>query len=116
MSGFHVWLRTDDPARILARCRLFIEEPRDGHGGWVPGVPVALWYPISISVLAPLVQDGSGSDGGLPPPLRRHHRRRMRTRVPPGKVAPVDRGVMATIAGLIARRGIATVVNLLLPP
>lgn len=69
MSGFHVWLRTMDPARILVSRRLYIEELQLSHGGHASDAPTALWYPISISVLVPPVRIDTAADGGPTPPL-----------------------------------------------
>ncbi|KAM3364800.1 hypothetical protein ACQJBY_014889 [Aegilops geniculata] len=68
MSGFRVWLRTDDPARIPSRRILVVEEPsrRSARALNVSNEADALWYPVSIC------QEGGpvrlGPQVGAPPP------------------------------------------------
>ncbi|XBJ11509.1 hypothetical protein VPH35_016200 [Triticum aestivum] len=69
MADFRVWLRTDRLRQIPRRRILFIDEPRrtlwSGGGGrrstagWCS---TALWYPIDITVLVDVIEDGGMSE------------------------------------------------------
>nr|XP_045090718.1 uncharacterized protein LOC120976662 [Aegilops tauschii subsp. strangulata] len=70
MSGFRVWLRTDDTARIPSRRILVVEEPdkRGARALEVVDAPDALWYPISIVQEDGAVRLGPQVDAPPPPP------------------------------------------------